>query len=259
MLQGDLMHRIATLLILTLFMTTAAVAAQPEQDEAPLREKEVGREPLKESEGYSPAPIFSVDSELEIEVTNEEVDHQLVELREVSQPDLSETGNWEWMSQQNQLVLDALDPQEVEASQPTVEKSEPSPYDSLAITAEDRKTICKLLMTMAENNVFKLLIEKKRLEQWGDEIYHVHPVRFLGTVFTDPRLIYFMREIRRSSFKWDGFVEGFAERMREEASRNNLVRYVDGFAEAVQRDSVEIYPFFEKADFEGLVKYLLKN
>ncbi|NGX46020.1 MAG: hypothetical protein K940chlam2_01201 [Chlamydiae bacterium] len=255
------MHRLATLLIPTLFITTTTFAAQPEQDLAPLRQRVFEKELLQdnEEEGCTPMDLLSVDNELVSEENFEKLDHQMVELREVSQPDVSETGNWEWMAQENQLILAALNKEEITESQPSQESGQSSPYDNLTISAEEKMIIGRLLMTMAENNVFELLMEKKRLERWGEEIDHVHPVRFLGTVFTDPRLVHCMREIRRSSFKWNGFMEGFSERMREEATNNNLVKYVDGFAEAVKREPAELYPFFEQVDFEGLVKYLLNN
>lgn len=135
--------------------------------------------------------------------------------------------------------------------------SDSAPYDTLLISGEEKHLIAKLLTTMADNNVIKLLFEKKKLEKIGERIHHVHPMRFLGTVFTDGRLSSSMKEISRSGFKWDGFMEGFAERMRGEAKRGNLLPYVPGFAEAVHRNPEEIAAYIERLDFEGLVKYLI--
>lgn len=139
------------------------------------------------------------------------------------------------------------------------EESRTAAYDSLPISGEERTLINKLLFTMAENNIFKLLLEKKRLEKIGDRIHNVHPIRFLGTVFTDPRLVYCMKEIRKSSFKWDGFIEGFGDRMREEAKRGNLAPYVPGFAAAIHKNPEQIMVYIHAVDFEGLVKFLLSS
>lgn len=132
-----------------------------------------------------------------------------------------------------------------------------SPYETLTISLEEKHLINKLLTTMAENNIFKLLLEKKRLEMIGENIQRVHPIRFLGTVFTDHHMVDCMHKIRESGFKWDGFVEGFGERMRQEAKRDNLAPYVPGFAEAVQRNPDKIMVYIKAVDFEGLVKFLL--
>ena len=257
------MHRLKIPLILTFLTATTTYATQPEQDWVPERKSSLTQAQLQEADG------FSTSAELELDGQCEGVGPEVLELEGVDQmllgrlgdaePDISEIGNWGWISQSAELTLAAISNDKEKKPKPTLEKEIVSPYDTLLITAEEKVIIGRLLMTLAEDNVFKLLMERKRLERWGEQIGHVHPVRFLGTVFTDPRLTYCMREIKRSSFKWDGFVDGFAERMQEEAEKNNLVKYVQGFAAAVNRDPEGLYPYFEKADFEGLVKYLLKN
>jgi hypothetical protein len=252
------MRQVTTVLILTLLTTASAFAIYPEEALAPVREVSFDEVPLEQEQSYFPAQLLPLGSDIEIEEM-EEVDSHIGGLLEVSEPDVSKSLDWDWVTNGNQLQLAALDTPSAKEPQPSLESGELSPYETLTISQEDKIIIGRLLMTMAENNIFKLLMEKKRLEKWGDDINHVHPVRFLGTVFTDPRLIYCMREIKRSSFKWDSFVEGFSERMREEAGRNNLVRYVEGFAEAIGRDAKDLYVYFENADFEGLVKHLLKS
>lgn len=133
------------------------------------------------------------------------------------------------------------------------------PYNELRISQEEKDLIRKLLFTMAESSIFELLFEKGKLEKIGERINVVHPVRFLGTVFSDPRLVYCMKEIYKSSFKWDGFSEGFCERMRKEAAAGNLVMYLPGFAKAVKRPLDTIMTYVDVNDFEGLVKYLIKS
>ena len=131
-------------------------------------------------------------------------------------------------------------------------------YESLLITQEQKNQITELLRTMAENNVLKLIFKQGGLKEIGAFIQPVHPLRFLGTVFTDKRLTGYMREIRKSDFKWEGFMkEGFVERMRREARHGNLLPYVPGFARAVSRNPERIVSYIEAMDFEGLVIFLL--
>jgi hypothetical protein len=135
----------------------------------------------------------------------------------------------------------------------------PNPYQLLPISPSEKQLIAKLLTTMADNNVFQLLLEKGRLEKIGKNIHHIHPMRFLGTVFTDRHLSTCMREIRKSHFKWDGFMDGFAERMKGEAARGNLIPYVAGFASEVHRDADMILSYINSLNFEGLVKFLIST
>ena len=132
-------------------------------------------------------------------------------------------------------------------------------YDELIITAEARGKIEELLQTMAENNVFQLLFLRKRLEKIGREIDFVHPMRFIGTVFSDPRLVRYMREIRKTSFKWDGFVGGFGKRFKAEIKANNVNDYVPGLAKllGIKEGGIRIY--IEHKNFEGLVLYLMRQ
>lgn len=149
--------------------------------------------------------------------------------------------------------------------QPTVKISKPQllstddAYENLSITLSEKLKISDILTTMAENNVLKLLFEKKRLEKLGHDINHVHPVRFLGTVFSDKTLINCMHEIRRSSFKWEGFLEGFSKRFEEELRVNNIHIYVPGLVKKLGVKEEKVTAYVNRNDFEGLVLYLMKN
>lgn len=130
-------------------------------------------------------------------------------------------------------------------------------YHQLPITSEEKKMIAKIILTMADNNVFKLLFEKKRLERIGKKIHHVHPIKFLGTVFSDPGLVHHMRKIRESSFKWEGFMDGLSRRMVEENGRDNLKKYLPGFCASISANLETVMSFAEKGDYEGMVSSLL--
>ena len=132
-------------------------------------------------------------------------------------------------------------------------------YEALPITFEEKQKIAKILITMAENNIFQLLFEKKHLERLGFEINHVHPIRFIGTVFSDPRLAHCMRRIKRSGFKWDGFMDGFSQRFREEIKANNINAYVPGLAESLNVKPEEIQAYVNNNDLEGLIIFLMGN
>lgn len=132
-------------------------------------------------------------------------------------------------------------------------------YNALLITQEEKYKIGQILIIMAENSVFKLLFERKKLERLGHDIGHIHPFRFLGTVFSDPRLVHCMRRIRRSGFKWDGFIDGFSQKLKEEVREKNVNQYVASFAEFLDVKAEDIQVFVNHLDFEGLVLYLMEK
>ncbi len=130
-------------------------------------------------------------------------------------------------------------------------------FEQLSITEEDRTMIYRIIDTMARDNVIKLGWKRKSMEKKGRKVRHVHPLRFLGHVFSDPHLHHCMREVHRSGFKWNGFIDGMKDRIEEEAERGGLVPYVPGFAKQVQRNEQKIRHYIEKRDWEALVRYLL--
>lgn len=130
-------------------------------------------------------------------------------------------------------------------------------FYQLPLHESEKEIIYKIVDTMARDNVIKLGLKRKSMEKKGRRIRQVHPLRFLGYVFSDPHLHQCMREISRSSFKWNGFIDGYKERIREENAQGNLLRYVHEFAELVHRDENEITRIIHNHDWEGLVRYLL--
>lgn len=136
--------------------------------------------------------------------------------------------------------------------------SKPTGYESLAISSEESWKIGEILRTMAENNVMALLFERKRLERLGDEIRHVHPIRFIGTVFADADYTRYMFIIRQSGFKWNGFIDGFKERFKEEIKAGNVRPHLAGLARSLSVDETRLAGYVDEKDFEGMVLYLMR-
>jgi len=145
-------------------------------------------------------------------------------------------------------------------AQQTYEWNPPANENSLSqlpITEDEKGIIDYIITTMAEKNVIKLALMRKTMEKKGDKIHHVHPFRFLEHVFSNPKLKSCMHKIRKSGFKWDGFIDGFSKKMKEEAQKNNLLPYVSALARALNVNPDQIANFIYKKDYEGLVKFFM--
>lgn len=130
-------------------------------------------------------------------------------------------------------------------------------YTKLHIKDSDKRIISSMIDTIANTNVFQLALKEREVQQKGDKINHVHPVRFLGTVFSDPKIKNDMIEIKRSYFKWNGFIGGFSKRMDEEFQRDNVLRYVPGFAASLNIDPEQVKRYVQSQDWDGLVRFLM--
>ncbi len=130
-------------------------------------------------------------------------------------------------------------------------------FESLPINDQERKIIDYIITTMAEKNILKLGLMRKTMEKKGKRIHHVHPFRFLNFVFSYDHLKHSMHKIHKSGFKWDGFIDGFSKKMKEEARHNNLMRYVPGFARSLNVNEDSVRHYISKQDYEGLVRFLM--
>ena len=130
-------------------------------------------------------------------------------------------------------------------------------YNQLRLTDSDKKHIKKIITTMAENNVFQLILDKKSLEKKGKQIRPVHPLRFLGFICSDNYLRKCLHSISKNHFKWSSFVDGFKDRMKEESKKGQLLPYVPGFSSQVNTNPSVVEEFIKRGDYEGLMKYFI--
>ena len=110
---------------------------------------------------------------------------------------------------------------------------------------------------MGEKNVFQLLLDKKDMEKMGKQIRHVHPMRFIGYILSDGTLRKHLSSISHNHFKWSGFMDGFKDRMKEEAKKGQLKPFLSGFSSLLNVDPSSIVSFIERGDYEGLVQHFI--
>ncbi len=156
-------------------------------------------------------------------------------------------------------------------AKPTFESIEVTQSDpfvkNLTLKDSDRHTIASIIETVAYTNPLLLLPKQGEMKKKGDKINAVHPLRFLGVVFTDHELIKALKKIKENGFKWDGFLtgklsgrDGIAQRLDEEYNSNNFMEYVPGFCRHLglnteQEDHVKKH--CNKKDWGGLILYLM--
>lgn len=131
-------------------------------------------------------------------------------------------------------------------------------YELLFIKQYEADIIWEIIDTLANNNLVVLGLNAFHLEKQGKKIHHIHPLRFLGTIFSDPYLKACMKEIKTSDFKWNSFLDGLSERMDQEYEKDNLLPYVFHFSQAVKANPDQIRGYIQKRDWKGVVKYLIK-
>jgi len=131
-------------------------------------------------------------------------------------------------------------------------------YQELPRTIEDERKIDDLITTMGVNGKINLLLHhEKRLRKMGDELRYIHPLKFVGYIFSQPELKKHMAAIFDDYFKRTNFVKDYAQTMDIYDLRNKLFIYLDDFAKEVNISVDKIKPYIDNRDWEGFLRFLI--
>ncbi|MBF5060242.1 hypothetical protein [Candidatus Neptunochlamydia vexilliferae] len=137
------------------------------------------------------------------------------------------------------------------------------PFYNLSLTPSDQSNISKIIKAMGDLGWVGLLKEKRAMEKIGDKVVHVHPLRFLSYIVTNPSLKKRLPKIMKDVFKRKGFLNGygkrvgFSQRMTHELHRGNMMQYVPGFARSIGVSQGLIMHYLDNHDWEGLVRAVM--
>jgi len=132
-------------------------------------------------------------------------------------------------------------------------------YKDLLCTDQEKAIVYEIISTMGETSTPGLIFKQSRLKEIGAQISHIHPLKFLSSVFTHPELKNHMIVIWNSSFKKNGFMDGLAPNMTREADKGKLHQYLKDFAEEVSVHAESIQIYFDTRDWDGLVFFLIQS
>lgn len=132
-------------------------------------------------------------------------------------------------------------------------------YKDLPCSEEDAMIIHHIIRTISEKGKWWLMKHRSEMNALGDSINHVHPLKFLETIFSDDLLKERMKDVFDDYFKKNGFMEGVNRGLTARSNVGELDAYLDDFAKSVRKKKEEIKPYFDNQDWEGLVRHLIYN
>ncbi|MGB7977551.1 MAG: hypothetical protein WCF19_00155 [Chlamydiales bacterium] len=135
-------------------------------------------------------------------------------------------------------------------------------YKDLDCTPQDREKIHEIISTVGEKGKLGLLFQQGHLRELGAQINHVHPLKFLATIFKDPHLKSCMYYIWDDYFKRNNFLDGLIPRLEGEAEKGKLGLYINDFAADLQIPShgfPALKAYFDARDWEGMVLFLIQS
>lgn len=144
-----------------------------------------------------------------------------------------------------------------------IKKPPPKPMETtwaeLICTEQDRANIHEIISTVAEKNKLSLLFQQNYLREKGAQINHVHPLRFLGVIFSDPHLKTCMFYIWDDYFKRNSFMADLAAALTREADKGKLHPYLSDFAKEIRLPPEALKSYFDSREWENFVLFLIQS
>lgn len=127
-----------------------------------------------------------------------------------------------------------------------------------SVTKSEKKDIAYIVTTLGNDSLISIGTSKSSLKKAGDRIDHLHPFRFLMTVFSDEKLKAGIHAIRdRGGWVWSGFIDGITGSLNEEAGQKNLLQFAPDFANRVKIDPGLITPLLQQSKWSDFVNILI--
>lgn len=136
------------------------------------------------------------------------------------------------------------------------ESNELKLYYDLPLSQNQESDIYKLVTTLANTSIFGLMFKQGELEDIGKRIYGVHPLRYIGYIYSIPKLKQCMPELLSKSMVATRFIKELSAGFNQKLDQGELKQYMPGFAESLHLELEPLMNFVNNRNWEGLLKYL---
>lgn len=129
------------------------------------------------------------------------------------------------------------------------------------VTKEEESDVRFLITTLADKSLVDIAILKDSIEAAGIRIDHLHPLRFLMTIFSDEKMKVGIRNIKGKGWGvWGQFTAGLKECLSTETRIGNMkYEYVQDFSKRFKLDVSKIYKIIRECNWDLLLETLIRD
>ena len=138
-----------------------------------------------------------------------------------------------------------------QTTQPVIAKSISRDYTT-PISSDEKKQINYVIETLGNSSLIAIARMSSALEKAGKEVDHIHPLQFLGYIFSNEKLKAAMHSIRDRGWIWDKFSKGVKSGLEEEANNNNPPSSYQDFLYTVENQRKKSHPACGTQELEGV-------
>lgn len=126
------------------------------------------------------------------------------------------------------------------------------------LTPNEYQDIHYIVTFLANKSLLSIASHRGSLEDAGDRIDHIHPMRFLLTVFSNEELKVGMRNIRGKSWVWGDFVAGLKNSLATEMNIQNIrEEYITHFSQSVGLDAGVFRSYLMARQWDDFIDVLI--
>jgi L-rhamnose mutarotase len=128
--------------------------------------------------------------------------------------------------------------------------------------SDSEKSSIKFVVSTLSQGVPNTVVHSFKLLRIKSEILHVHPLRFLMTIFSDEEAKAQMKNLAKSDYCWKEFVKGVAESSKEEIEKDNIrPEHIQDFLETLEisQHFDKYHQFFKNQKWNEVVSHLMHD
>lgn len=126
-----------------------------------------------------------------------------------------------------------------------------------SVSSEEKSDIHHIVKTLANESLIKIKKMESSLVKAGDRINHIHPLKFLGYIFSDEELIICMHNLQGRRWVWKRFLSDTIEAIEEEVERENILSFAPEFADKINLDLDLILPSMKEGRWVKFIDILI--
>jgi hypothetical protein len=126
------------------------------------------------------------------------------------------------------------------------------------VSDNEGKAIEEIVTTLGTHSLVSLGFKKGHLKELGHGLKGIGCLHFLGYIFNNKDLRAHMKTIQKSSFKWNGFMEGLKPGFERALKSNQLIEDLPSFAALTKSDYQKLLTKAKESNWDEFVGILVE-
>ncbi len=128
------------------------------------------------------------------------------------------------------------------------------------VTVEEKRDVAFIINTLGNASLFDLPRLRPQLDEAGVRVEHLHPLKFLTTIFSDEEIKRSMVLMSQRLLVYNRFMRNLKDNLNHEAKNENItIVQVRDFTKKVGVPITAVKPHFQKRDWIEFVEVLIKR